>query len=320
MHIPSITLVGLGPRGLSLLERIAAYAHARPGRLRLDLVEPNGLGPGVHDPRQPDWLLINTLASQVSAFPAAGTVRLPPVCATPTLTEWASAQAGGAGLPDYLPRSLLGRYLAWATQAVLDAMPRWVEVRHVRQRALDLVAHGPTQRLLCEDGSLIASDYLFIATGHPRACLNAEERQLDKFAQARGLTYVRHPYPLAQLDAIAPASTVAVQGLGLTGHDVVAALTAGRGGRFVRSGARLVYQPSGREPRLVLFSRNSMPACARALNEKGLTGRHAFTIFTPAAIEGLRQRAVRRRAGRSGCALRRSSISKPTCCRCSTRK
>ena len=50
---------------------------------------------------------------------------------------------------------------------------------------------------------------------------------------------------------ISPQAVVAIQGLGLTGHDVIAELTVGRGGRFAETGSRLRYLPSGREPRLL---------------------------------------------------------------------
>src|SRR5471032_1697123 len=124
----SVTIIGVGPRGLSVLERIAAMAGQHQLLLDVALVEPGECGPGVHSTRQPQHLLINTIASQVTLFPAPGAVQYPPVCATPSLTEWARqagyrrvgeryyrlGEQGGADITeaDYLPRSLLGEYLA----------------------------------------------------------------------------------------------------------------------------------------------------------------------------------------------------------------
>jgi hypothetical protein len=124
MKHPSVTIIGMGPRGRSILERIAAYARGTACRLQVNLVEPNECGPGVHSPRQPQHLLINTVASQVTIFPSRDSVAIAPVCATPSLTEWARAQgyrrfgeqfhqvepdSGGAEVTDtgYLPRQLL---------------------------------------------------------------------------------------------------------------------------------------------------------------------------------------------------------------------
>jgi hypothetical protein len=57
---------------------------------------------------------------------------------------------------------------------------------------------------------------------------------------------------------------VAVVGTGLTSMDVIAALTVGRGGRHDRGvDGRLVYTPSGHEPRLVLINRSGWLPCAR---------------------------------------------------------
>src|SRR5471032_3009648 len=92
----SVTIIGVGPRGLSVLERIAAMAGQHQLLLDVALVEPGECGPGVHGARQPQHLLINTIASQVTVFPADGMVQPAPVCATPSLTQWGATAATGA--------------------------------------------------------------------------------------------------------------------------------------------------------------------------------------------------------------------------------
>ncbi len=59
--------------------------------------------------------------------------------------------------------------------------------------------------------------------------------------------------------------TVAIEGLGLTAMDTLASLTQGRGGRYVRDGgfAGWRYLPSGREPKVFLYSRSGLPFHAR---------------------------------------------------------
>ena len=319
MKHPSITIIGMGPRGLSILERIAAYARGTPCRLQVNLVEPNECGPGVHSPRQPQHLLINTVASQVTIFPSRDSVDIAPVCATPSLTEWARTQgyrrfgeqfhqvdpdcAGGAEVTDtdYLPRQLLGQYLAWAFGAIGAALPPAVSLRHLRHRAFDMHQQPDGSFVVeLENGYQVPSDYVFITTGHSRNNLSDEESWYRKFAQDHArynskLAFVRHVYPLDQLVAIGSDAAVAIQGLGLTAHDVIAELTVGRGGRYQPAGAGLRYVRSGREPSLLLFSRNCLPASARGVNQKGLVGRHQARFFTRDAVRLLRAQALRER-------------------------
>lgn len=290
----SITIIGMGPRGLSLLERIAAFAHAGSIPLQLNLVDPGECGPGVHSPRQPQHLLINTVASQVTIFPYRDAVELPCTCAAPSLTEWARAQGyrrfgeqfivadGGEAITDadYLPRQLLGLYLAWAFGQVAAALPPSVCLRHLRHRAHDLVVQPDgSYTVELENGYPVPSDFVFLATGHGRNNLTDEQAWCRKFAQDHArynckLAYIRHPYPLERLGSIGADAVVGIEGLGLTAHDVLAELTAGRGGRFCGEGAHMRYVRSGREPQMLLFSRHCLPAAARGVNQKGLAGRH----------------------------------------------
>ena len=312
MKPSSVTIIGMGPRGLSIFERIAAYARASRLPVQLNLVEPNECGPGVHTPHQPQHLLINTVASQVTIFPFHEAVELAPVCPAPSLTEWARARhyrrfgerffqvdpecPGGAEVSDadYLPRALLGEYLAWAYAAISAALPASVTVRHLRHRAFDLVQQPDDSFVVeLENGYTLASDFVFLTTGHGRNHLTDEEAWCRKFAQDHArynsrLAFFRHAYPLERLVGIGSDASVAIQGLGLSAHDVIAELTAGRGGRFVQVGASLRYLRSGQEPSLLLFSRNCLPAAARGVNQKGLSGRHHAHYFTREAVRALR--------------------------------
>ncbi|MCE3606780.1 FAD/NAD(P)-binding protein [Massilia sp. P8910] len=316
----SVTLIGMGPRGLSLLERIAAFARAHNTPLQINLIDPGECGPGVHSPNQPQHLLINTIASQVTIFPFREAVELAPVCAsTPSLTEWAHAEGyrrfgeqfvqvgpgdeGGATITeaDYLPRQLLGRYLIWAFDAIRAALPPSVALSHLRQRAIDMF-QMPDGSFMVEldSGFSVSSDFVFMTTGHGRNNLTDEEAWCHKFAQDHAryngkLAFIRHVYPLDKLVAIASDARVAIEGLGLTAHDVLAQLTVGRGGRFEPAGSGLRYLRSGREPALLLFSRKCLPAAARGVNQKGLNGRHQARFFTREAVRALRQQAQRER-------------------------
>ena len=325
----SITIIGMGPRGLSVFERIAAHARDYRVPIQLNLIEPNACGAGVHAPRQPQHLLINTLASQVTIFPSPEVVARAPSCVTPSLTEWARAQGyrrfgaefykvgegadsvsasggintGGADITDsdYLPRQLLGRYLNWAYSALAAALPPNVTLTHLRHRAIDMFQQPDGSFMIeLDSGFSVSSDFVFLTTGHGRNNLTDEEAWLRKFAQDHArynskLSYVRHVYPLDKLGAISHEARVAIQGLGLSAHDVLAELTVGRGGRFEPAGPGLRYVASGQEPALLLFSRQCLPAAARGINQKGLAGRHQAQYFTREAVRALRAQALRER-------------------------
>jgi uncharacterized NAD(P)/FAD-binding protein YdhS len=314
MKRTSITIIGMGPRGLSVFERLAALALHRQLLLDLILIEPGECGPGVHVARQPQHLLINTLASQVTMFPAAGAVRHAPVCATPSLTVWARQMGyrrvgdryyrlGGSGghdigEADYLPRSLLGEYLAWVYQQLAAALPAGVTVTHHRLRAVDLSQRPDGSSVIeLDSGYVVTSDFVFLTTGHGSNLPSDLDAWLGKFAQDHArynsrLGFVRQVYPMEQLSRISADARVAIQGLGLSAHDVIAELTVGRGGEFVAGPEGLRYLPSGREPQLTLCSRNCLPYAARGVNQKGLDGRHQARHFTVDAVEALRRQAL----------------------------
>ncbi|MBH2008580.1 MAG: FAD/NAD(P)-binding protein [Xanthomonadaceae bacterium] len=306
-----IAIIGLGPRGLTVLERMLEHAHRLPidVRLQIEAYDDGAAGEGSHRSDQPEHLLINTVASQVTIFAptslAGGRGGI-------SLVEWAQARgyrrhgdsfhrhAPHAGRPitqaDHLPRRLLGEYLAWAYQRIVDMLPTHVTVIHHRERAADLCPCASGYNVVSANGRQRPADYVFLTTGHGHRQTTDEDRSFTDFAArnvARNphLAYFASPYPIASLSSIPPAATVAIQGLGLTAHDVVSALTRGRGGRYVEEHGRLHYLRSGREPRMLLFSRNSLPFAARGLNQKGLTGRHEPRFFTAEAI-ALKRQAV----------------------------
>lgn len=324
----SVTIIGMGPRGLSILERLAAFARASSCLLQVNLVEPGECGPGVHGTGLAPFLLSNTAAGHLTIFPARNAVELAPVFATASLAEWARAEgyrrfgervhqvgpgpdlATEAGAPageeladdDVLPRSLLGRYLVWAYRRVAAALPPTVRLSHLRQRAVDMFQQ-PDGNFVVEldSGFSVNSDFVFLATGHSRSNLTDEESWCRKFAQDHArynskLVYLRHPYPLDKLSALGSDARVGISGLGLSAHDVVAALTVGRGGRFVAAGSGVRYVASGQEPRLLMFSRSGLPALAQPPARSATGARPGPRFFTREAVCALREAAMRERA------------------------
>lgn len=323
MTLTNVTLVGMGPRGLSVLERILEHAHRLPAdaRLHIDVIDAGEAGQGSHPSRQPDHLLINTVASQITMFApqsiAGGDTRdRNHRGAGASLVEWASASGyrrfgqryfrvedgSGAAITefDHLPRSLLGEYLAWVYDRVVTRLPERITVAHHRSRVLDIEERESRFQVRLESGYTYPTDYVFLVTGHGRRKPTDDDLRARTFVEQHvgrnpKLGFFASPYPVAGLASISSQATVAVQGFGLTAHDVISELTLGRGGRYVQSANGLRYEASGREPRILLFSRNCLPFAARGVNQKGLTGKHHAQFFTPAAVHALADAAQRTR-------------------------
>ena len=88
---PAIAIVGLGPRGGSLIERLGAHLSARPhsGPLELHLIDDAQAGAGrIWRTDQHRELCMNTLADAVTLFTEPGSTVTGPVREGPTLYEW----------------------------------------------------------------------------------------------------------------------------------------------------------------------------------------------------------------------------------------
>ncbi|HEX4728594.1 MAG TPA: FAD/NAD(P)-binding protein, partial [Jatrophihabitans sp.] len=264
----SVAIIGLGSRGLGVLERLLALADPELP-LRIEVIDPVAAGPGVHDRQQPDYLLLNTICSQVSMFPDPESVGGSSAPSGPTLYEWACQRGlriaddgftvGRCGRPirpsDFLPRRLLGEYLAWFAELLLATRPDRIEITVHRSDAVGLTAEADGGLLIrLANGALVRTSRAFLTTGY-----TANRRAADPTGRL-----ISEPYPMpARFAEVQPGQSVAISGFGLSAMDAVSSFTVGRGGRFRSGGAELRYLPSGHEPRLLLYSRTGLPCRAR---------------------------------------------------------
>lgn len=300
---PAIALVGAGPRGTSVLERLCASVPelAPDIPLIVHVIDPAPAGPGqVWRTDQPGELLMNTVASQVTLFTDESVACEGPIRQGPSLYAWAAA--GGApalGPDDYPTRACYGRYLDWAFRTVVANAPATVRVETHRARAVRLDdAEDGTQHLVLDDGTALSGlSAVVLAQGHLPVAPGAGPTRLAAYAQRHGLRHFAPANPAdLDLSGIAPGEAVLLRGLGLNFFDHMALLTTGRGGSYARErtaehGERLVYRPSGREPRLHAGSRRGVPHQARGDNAKGASGRHHPLVLTPDVITLFRRRA-----------------------------
>ncbi|MFE0173449.1 FAD/NAD(P)-binding protein [Streptomyces sp. NPDC059002] len=322
-----VCLIGAGPRGLSVLERLCANAASAPAEtaITVHVVDPFPPGAGqVWRSDQSAHLLMNTVASQVTMFTDESVAVQGELAPGPSLYEWARflvligpmddrqygehvlAEARTLGPDSYPSRAFYGHYLEWVFQRVAKTAPsRLTTVVHkARAMALEDEPGGTkgqegagcgTQSVLLDDGTLIEGlDAVVLAQGHLPVRRSARQRELGGFARAHGLGYVLPANPAdVDLSPIGPGETVALLGLGLNFFDYMALLTLGRGGTFEQGAKGLVYRASGREPRLVAGSRRGLPFHSRGENQKGAHGRHEPAVLTPDVIKDLCEQSRR---------------------------
>ena len=294
--MPSIAIVGAGPRGISLVERLAAHLRATPlaAPLTLHIIDDAPLGAGrIWDTEQTRTLCMNTLAGAVTLFTEPDSTTTAPVLEGPILYEWIQLLRGER--PDLSPaklklydafaphrdlassfaeeleqtrpesnpsRALYGAYLEWVYEVALAQLPENVDVVQHRARALSVEDSGEQDVITLSDDTTITADATALAYGWQVPALNESERVLADAAQS-GLHWVRPDNPVEQPVSDVPAGEkVLVRGLGMGFFDVMALLTIDRGGEFVedpstRSGLR--YEPSGDEPHFIVSSGRGYP-------------------------------------------------------------
>ena len=318
-NLRQVCVLGAGPRGLSVLERLCANARAQPPSppLIVHMVDPSPPGAGaVWRTDQHRHLLMNTVASQITVYTDASTRIDGPIEPGPTLHEWARglarepgaaeehdaetvAEAAELGPDTYPSIAFYGSYLRDAFRRIAVSAPEGVTVRVHRSAAVAAadthgVAGGPQGVRLADGTRLHQLDAVVLALGHGPVRPSPPEAQTASLARVHGLRYVASGNPAdAVLDDIAPGEHVLLRGLGLCFFDYLALFTTARGGVFERGAHGLAYRPSGREPKLFASSRRGVPYHARGENEKGASGRHLPRLLDARTVEELRARGGR---------------------------
>lgn len=277
-------LVGAGPRGTGLVERLAANAPELYGAAPLDLhlVDPYPPGGGrVWRREQSPLLWMNSTAEDVTMFTDASVEQEGPVRAGPSLAEWAARARTGEipvdrellpdlsqlGPQDFAGRQVQSAYLEWVYGRAVAALPPGVTVQVHRRRAVRVAGPRDGRQQVWLEGSPapLVADLVVLALGHLDAQPPPGQRALSAFAARHQLTYLPADFTAdADLTGLTPGEPVIVRGFGLAFVDLMVLLTEGRGGSYVPGpGGEPVYRPSGREPVLYVGSRRGVPYHAK---------------------------------------------------------
>ncbi len=290
MGVQTVAIVGAGPRGTSVMERLLArHVRQQPAQaLHIHLIDPFPPGPGhVWRTEQSRLYLMNTPSFFPTLIPDQGVSA--PALAGCTFNEWRAVQLqdpwvrlsdGDAaelailGAADFPSRTLYGRYLSWCFDQLTGAMPDGVSLTIHPAEANRVVrnhANGGFAVVLA-GGERLAVDKVVLALGHVESKLSPAQQELRAEARVQNLTYLPPAVPNdVDWETLPAGETVLVRGMGLNFFDVLGQLTEGRGGRFEDTGKpageALRYVASGREPVIVGASRRGTPYRAKAALE-----------------------------------------------------
>lgn len=289
-------IIGAGPRGTSVLERLLAHAAAHPGSaLHIDVIDPYPAGAGhVWQPGQSRLYLMNTQSFYPTVIPEDPRLARP--IAGMSFDRWRARQQTGPlpsltpeerselevlGSRDFPSRALYGRYLRCTLEELTAKLPDGVTISFHETEAVWVRRAGVGEPGAGESGAgepgtaafdvglagggSLTVDSVVLALGHLGSRLNPEQRELQSSAGQLGLRYFPPAVP-ADVDwsAIPAGEPVLVRGMGLNFFDAMGQLTEGRGGKFFDAGAALEYRPSGQEPVIIAASRRGTPYRAKA--------------------------------------------------------
>ncbi|MEV4110405.1 FAD/NAD(P)-binding protein [Nonomuraea sp. NPDC049695] len=287
----AVAVIGAGPTGTSLVERICANASELLGDQVLDVhvVDPYPHGAGrVWRTDQPELLWANSMAGDITVFTDPSVRCEGPVRTGPSLAEWLGCEPGF-----FAPRPVLSRYLSFAFERAVRAAPRTVRVHLHRDTAVGLADLRGGQRVELSGGRALEVDAVVLAQGHQGVLPSPQEAAEAAFADRHGLAYLPTGYA-ADLDpGVIPAGEpVLARGAGLAFIDLMVLLTSGRGGRFTRQGGELHYVASGAEPRLYVGSRRGVPYHAKTGYRLAAPPPGLPRFVTPGVPSGDLRRAV----------------------------
>lgn len=305
-----VAIIGAGPRGTSVLERLLAHAAAQagPAAVHIDVIDPYPAGPGhVWQPGQSRLYLMNTQSFYPTVIPE-DPMLAPPVAGTtfdrwrarqqaeplPSLSPDEVAELAALDSRDFPSRALYGRYLRCMVEELLAELPAGVTVAFHETEALSVHPAKEAFDVVLEGGASLTADSVVLALGHIPSRLNIEQRELQSSAGQLGLRYFPPAVP-ADVDwsAIPAGEPVLVRGMGLNFFDVMGQLTEGRGGKFIDAGPRLEYQPSGQEPLIVAASRRGTPYRAKAALDGYYPASVTLRYLTDAALERFGSAGIR---------------------------
>lgn len=304
MRAARLAIVGAGPTGTALLERLVANVRDVAPDLTLDIhvIDPHPAGRGrVWRPDVAPQLWMNSMAEDVTMFTDESVTCRGPIVSGPTLFEWAqtvtyqeldnpdvAAELAALSPMSFPSRRVQSEYLQWTYRRILASLPPAVQVVEHRASVCDLRTDSQSQRVIMDDETAVDVDVVVLACGHLDAAPSSNEEPLALFARRHGARYVppSHTADLVLQD-LAAHEPVIVRGFGLAFIDLMILLSEGRGGRFDATDTEMTYVPSGREPVMYVGSRRGVPYRSKITYRLQAARAPVPRFFDAAAIDRL---------------------------------
>lgn len=298
-----IAIIGCGPRGISVLERITARLVTErekglvANNFEVYVIDSHNPGSGrIWDPEQSPFLLMNTPAKETTIFsgPQSNDVVCPG--SGPSLEEWWEKNSLNHPFEDGLAaRHIYGQYLNYAFQKILAILNEIARVEVIKSCVRDIKKINNKNMLLIDNEMELIVDEVVLSTGHQVSELKGKEKEFFDFCQSHsGLNFFEgNSAAEMPLEKIKPQEHVGIIGCGLAFFDVMALLTEGRDGKYYTdNNGELIYLPSGNEPKIVAGSRSGVPFPARAVNQKKSDYQYIPKIFNKQLIDDLKANSI----------------------------
>lgn len=295
----AIGIVGVGVKGTYAFHRLAVNsvrAEFTNKKIEVFLIDSNDLGAGETYPiGSEDYLMMNTVASQITAYSDSSNKIEGDLHDGPNLSQWLNMNNRQISPNEYPKRREHGAYLNSVVRDSLKLIREDIPVTFIRSKAKDLIYGRNGYVLSCEDETEIELDVVLLSFGgqgfsEPRISVNKMSLSVEE-ARSKGMRF-SHCYPLERWkNSILPSESVGVIGMGLGMIDAVMSLTVDRGGKFERDReGKMMYRPSGQEPKILCWCRSGLPALARAKNQKNDDQIFRAKHTTLSAIDDLRKK------------------------------
>lgn len=304
-----IGIVGAGPRGLSLCERLVVNHSAADEPIEIFLFDHVGIGGSVWREEQSKNLKMNTVAQQVTLFTDDRVDIMGKKRNGLDLFQW-SKQLGYEFIKrnggkekqyfmeevlrlkenDVTSRALYGFYQRWFYQQLRQQLSPKKQVTFFKTKVLAALPHKQGFLVTTEHQPQFV-DQLALATGYWQNEGTKEETEFFQYAKKNGLIY-QPPSNAADVvvDSIPGAQPIFFRGLGLAFFDYLSLFSLQRGGKF-EGEEKLRYIPSGREPKMYAVSRRGVPYFPRGKNQKGWGEAAKPHFLTPEYLNKRKQSA-----------------------------
>lgn len=246
---PTLVVIGGGPRGTGVIERIAVNAAELYGDRPLDIhiVDPYPPGGGrIWRQEQSPLLWMNSMAEDVTMF-TDDTVQLDgPVNPGPALHTWAAdvregrttatadpevlAEIHGLQNQGFPSRRLQSAYLRWVYEQAVAALPPGITVHEHTGHALRVSGTRDGRQRIHLQGRAepLDADLVVLTVGHLDSEPEPEQQELASFAARHGLVHLPPDFTAdTDLSAVPAGESVLVRGFGLAFIDLMVLLTEG---------------------------------------------------------------------------------------------